>query len=106
MLAKTATDRLHNYVVLSLHTGGWTEELQALRWEHVHLEARTDVVGHATREIAERLDMDEEVVGRWRRRFHAERLADRLLRFGEQYRPIARPFDWTFTGADLERVLA
>jgi hypothetical protein len=27
-------------------------------------------------------------------------------RFGEHYRQIARPFDWTFTRADLERVLA
>jgi integrase len=44
VLTKTATDRLHNYVVLSLLTGGRTEELRALRWEHVHLEARTDVV--------------------------------------------------------------
>ena len=25
---------------------------------------------------------------------------------GEHYRQIARPFDWTFTRADLERVLA
>jgi integrase len=44
VLTKTATDRLHNYMVLSLLTGGRTEELRALRWEHVHLEARTDVV--------------------------------------------------------------
>jgi hypothetical protein len=29
-----------------------------------------------------------------------------LLRFGEHYRQIARPLDWTFTRADLERVLA
>lgn len=36
----------------------------------------------------------------------ASELADRLLRFGEHYRQIARPFDWTFTRADLERVLA
>jgi transposase len=35
-----------------------------------------------------------------------DELADRLLRFGEHYRQIARPFDWTFTRADLERVLA
>jgi hypothetical protein len=28
------------------------------------------------------------------------------LRFGEHYRQIARPFDWTFTRADLERVIA
>ena len=33
-------------------------------------------------------------------------LAERLLAFGERYRQIARPFDWTFTRADLERVLA
>jgi transposase len=30
--------------------------------------------GHTSREIAQRLDLNEEVVGRWRRRFHAERL--------------------------------
>lgn len=30
--------------------------------------------GLTSREIAERLDMNEEVVGRWRRRFHDERL--------------------------------
>jgi len=35
-----------------------------------------------------------------------DELADRWLRFGEHYRQIARPFDWTFTRADLERVLA
>ena len=35
-----------------------------------------------------------------------DELADRLLRFGEHYRRIARPFDWTFSRADLERVLA
>jgi hypothetical protein len=33
-------------------------------------------------------------------------LADRLLRFGKDYRQIARPFDWTFTRADLEPVPA
>ena len=32
--------------------------------------------------------------------------SSRLLRFGEHYRQIARPFDWTFSRADLERVLA
>jgi hypothetical protein len=30
--------------------------------------------GQTNREIAGRLEMNEEVVGRWRRRFHAERL--------------------------------
>ena len=35
-----------------------------------------------------------------------DELTDRLLRFGEHYRQIARPFDWTFARADLERVLA
>jgi hypothetical protein len=33
-------------------------------------------------------------------------LADRLLAFGEHYRPIARPFQWTFTRQDLDCVLA
>lgn len=33
-------------------------------------------------------------------------LADRLLRFGDHYREIARPFDWTFTRADLDGLLA
>jgi hypothetical protein len=34
-----------------------------------------------------------------------EELAERLLAFGRRYREIARPFEWTFTRADLERVL-
>ena len=33
-------------------------------------------------------------------------LTDRLLRFGEHYRTIARPFQWTFTRTDLDRLLA
>jgi len=33
-------------------------------------------------------------------------LAERLLRFAEHYRQIARPFDWTFNHADLDRLLA
>jgi hypothetical protein len=32
-------------------------------------------------------------------------LAQRLLTFGEYYRHIARPFEWTFTRQDLNRVL-
>ena len=38
VLIRTAPDRLHNYIVVSLLTGGRTEELRALRWDHVHLE--------------------------------------------------------------------
>jgi hypothetical protein len=34
-----------------------------------------------------------------------EQLAERLLAFGRRYREIARPFEWTFARADLERVL-
>lgn len=33
-------------------------------------------------------------------------LARRLVDFGQHYRNIARPFEWTFTRHDLERVLA
>ena len=33
-------------------------------------------------------------------------LSDRLLAFGDYYRQIARPFDWTFTRHDLDRLLA
>ena len=32
-------------------------------------------------------------------------LAERLLRFAEHYRQIARPFEWAFTRADLDRLL-
>jgi hypothetical protein len=32
-------------------------------------------------------------------------LAERLLRFGDHYRQIAKPFEWTFTRADLDRLL-
>jgi hypothetical protein len=34
-----------------------------------------------------------------------EELAERLLAFGQRYLEIARPFEWTFGRADLERVL-
>jgi len=34
-----------------------------------------------------------------------EELAERLLAFARRYREIARPFEWTFGRADLERVL-
>jgi hypothetical protein len=33
-------------------------------------------------------------------------LAERLLGFSDRYRQIARPFDWTFTRTDLDRLLA
>jgi hypothetical protein len=33
-------------------------------------------------------------------------LAERLLAFGEHYRTLARPFEWTFTRADLDALLA
>jgi integrase len=42
VLAKTAPDRLHSYIVVSMLTGARTEELRALRWEHVHLDGRPD----------------------------------------------------------------
>lgn len=38
VLTRTASDRLHNYIVVSLLTGARTEERRALRWEHVHLD--------------------------------------------------------------------
>ena len=38
VLTKTGPDRLHPYIVVSLLTGARTEELRALRWEHVQLE--------------------------------------------------------------------
>ena len=41
-LTLTTADRLHPYVVLALLTGARTEELRALRWEHVHLDGRLD----------------------------------------------------------------
>ena len=35
-----------------------------------------------------------------------EELSERLLAFQDRYAEIARPFEWTFTRSDLERVLA
>jgi hypothetical protein len=35
-----------------------------------------------------------------------EALAVRLLSFGEHYRQIARPFEWTFSRQDLDALLA
>jgi integrase len=43
-ITKTASDRMHSYIAVSLLTGARTEELRALRWEHVHLEGRPDVM--------------------------------------------------------------
>lgn len=40
VMAKTQSDPLHAYIVMSLLTGARTEELRALRWEHVHLDAK------------------------------------------------------------------
>ena len=37
ILTLTAPDPMHAYIVVSLLTGGRTEELRVLRWEHVHL---------------------------------------------------------------------
>ncbi len=34
-----------------------------------------------------------------------DELAERLLGFGQHYRQIAQPFDWTFTRAELDRLL-
>lgn len=39
VLERTRDDPLHCYIVMSLLTGARTEELRALRWEHVHLDA-------------------------------------------------------------------
>ena len=38
VLTETRDDPLHCYIVVSLLTGARTEELRALRWEHVHLD--------------------------------------------------------------------
>ncbi len=39
VLVQTGADRFHAYIVVSMLTGARTEELRALRWEHVRLEA-------------------------------------------------------------------
>ncbi|MBO0845950.1 MAG: site-specific integrase [Nocardioides sp.] len=39
VIANTTEDPLHCYIVISLLTGARTEELRALRWENVHLDA-------------------------------------------------------------------
>lgn len=39
VLTLTRLDPMHAYIVVSLLTGARTEELRALRWEHVHLDA-------------------------------------------------------------------
>lgn len=38
VLEHTKKDRLYNYIVLSILTGARTEELRALRWDHVYLD--------------------------------------------------------------------
>jgi integrase len=51
VLTKTAPDRLHSYIVVSLLTGARTEELRALRWEQVHLVAEVPESGRLLRRI-------------------------------------------------------
>jgi len=46
ILTRAVGDRLYPYIVLSLLTGARTEELRALRWEHVHLERDRTVLPH------------------------------------------------------------
>lgn len=46
LLTKTVDDPLHCYIVVSLMTGARTEELRALRWEHVHLREVDGVPPH------------------------------------------------------------
>lgn len=43
VITKTASDRTHSYMVMSLLTGARTEELRARRWEHVHLEGQLGI---------------------------------------------------------------
>lgn len=47
VLFGTAGHRIHNFIVVALLTGARTEELRALRWEHVHLERGTEATGWA-----------------------------------------------------------
>ncbi len=42
VLVQTEGHRMHNYIVLALLTGARTEELRALRWEHVHIDNLPD----------------------------------------------------------------
>jgi integrase len=49
VLIKTAVDRLHPYIVVSLLTGARTEELRALRWDHLHLEGRAGAIRRSIR---------------------------------------------------------
>ncbi len=44
VLTQTAPDRMHNYIVVVAIDRGRTEELRALRWEHVHMEGNPDRV--------------------------------------------------------------
>jgi integrase len=46
VLTMTAPDRLHHYIVVSMLTGARTEELRALRWEHVHADPGGTVPAH------------------------------------------------------------
>jgi integrase len=46
VLTKTAPDRLHHYIVVSMLTGARTEELRALRWEDVHADPLDTVPPH------------------------------------------------------------
>lgn len=46
VLTDTASDRLHGYIAVSLLTGARTEEMRALRLDHVHLDEALGVPPH------------------------------------------------------------
>jgi integrase len=96
VLTKTAPDRLHHYIVLSLLTGARTEELRALRWEHVHLDQVGNVPPHVEVWRSVRLSGDTKTKKSRRtlalparcvealRKQRAQQLADRL-RAGDRW---------------------
>jgi integrase len=96
VLTETVSDRLHHYIVLSLLTGARTEELRALRWEHVHLDQVGKVPPHVevwrsvrlsgdtkTRKSRRTLALPARCVEALRKQ-RAQQLADRL-RAGDRW---------------------
>jgi integrase len=97
VLIKTSSDRLHHYIVVSMLTGARTEELRALRWEHVHAEPGGTVPPHIEVWRSVRFDGDTKTKKSRRtlalparciealRKQRAQQVADRLAA-GERWR--------------------
>ena len=90
----------------SSHAGKASIDRLRERWPNAHADPPADPRLLAQPDRALLLDRPAQSAHPQRLRLARTRSRERLLAFGEHYRQIARPFEWTFTRHDLDRLLA